>query len=105
MKMRDRLAVPWCRLLLTSVSGCARRGRCRDRRDLANPHLAQCITHGVHRQAHLVRTDRADAADAEGLDLRELAGIEDEAFVAHARIEFLERVSWIGGSMEGDDDG
>ena len=54
-----------------------------------NSHLGKRIPHGVHRVAHFVGADRADAADAERLDLSELARIEDEALVAHAIVELL----------------
>ena len=50
----------------------------------------------VHRGAHHVLVDRADAADAEGVDLGELAGVEDEALLAHAVVERLEVVVRVG---------
>ena len=43
------------------------------------PISRSVLGHGGHGLAHLVAADRADAADAEGLDLRQLAGVEDEA--------------------------
>src|SRR5438874_485844 len=79
-------------------------GRRGSRRHLPDAHLAQRIAHRVDRKAHLAGPDRADAAHAKRLDLRELARIENEALVAHALVEVLERVSRIRGSMEGDDD-
>src|SRR5215472_294758 len=71
---------------------------------LPDPRLAQSIAHRVHRVTHLGRPDCADAAHAERLDLRKLAGIENEALVADAVVELLEAVLRVGRSVEGDDD-
>src|SRR5258706_8007919 len=87
------------------VSGRAHRSRGGDgRRNLPDSHLAQRVAHGIDRVAHLVRADRADAADAKSLDLGELARIEDEALLPNAFVELLERILWIGRRVEGDDD-
>ena len=59
---------------------------------LGDAHLAQRVGHRVHRLLHLVAADRADAADAEGLDLRQLARVEDEAALLGAVVEALEVV-------------
>jgi hypothetical protein len=54
--------------------------------------------------AHLALPDRADAADAKGLQLRELARIKDESLVAYARVELLEFVVGIRRRVKGHDD-
>src|SRR5262245_25591833 len=66
--------------------------------------LAHRIADRIDRLLHLVGTDRADAADAERFDLRELARVEDEALVADAVVELLERVRRVDGRMERQDD-
>src|SRR5471032_1873507 len=69
-----------------------------------DPHLLQRLADRGGDVAHLVRVDGPDAADAERLDLRELAGIQDVAAGAHLLVEGLERVAGIRGRMEGHDD-
>ena len=54
--------------------------------------LGDGVGDGVHRGAHHVLIDRADAADAQRVDLRQFAGVEHEAFLPHAVIELLEVV-------------
>ena len=71
---------------------------------LPDAHLAQRVAHGVDRVPHFVGTDGADAADAERLDLRKLARIENEALVTDARVELLEVVRRVGRRMERQDD-
>src|SRR5215472_1807511 len=79
------------------------RGRDRRRRHLPDPHFAQRVAHGIDRVPHLRRADRADAADAKSLHLRELAGVEDETLVAHSVVELLEAVLGIRRCVEGHD--
>src|SRR5689334_9736580 len=91
------------------ASGPARRSRklCRPDRgrpDLADAEVRQGIAHRVDRMAHLGRPDGPDAANAEGLELRQLARVQDEAPVAHLVVERLERITRIRGRMKGDDD-
>src|SRR5262249_27811203 len=76
----------------------------RSGRDLPDAELAQAVAYRVDRVAHLLRSDRSDAADPKSLHLRELPRIEDETLVAYAFIEALEHVFGLGRSMEGDDD-
>src|SRR5262249_41454578 len=65
-------------------------------REFAHAHLLQRRGDGGHDIAHLVGIDRADAADAERLHLRELARIQDVAARAHLVVERLELVGAIG---------
>jgi hypothetical protein len=66
--------------------------------------LGDGVGDGVDRGAHHVLVDGADAADAQGVDLGELAGVEHEALLAHAVVELLEIVVRIRRRVEGDDD-
>ena len=50
-----------------------------NRRHLLDTHRCQRLFNRTDDIAHFVRIDRADAADAECFDLRQLARIEDEA--------------------------
>src|SRR5664280_1147858 len=75
------------------------------RRAAGDSHLAHRTGDGGDGLGHLRRPDRADAADAEGLLLRQLARIEDEAARLHRIVEGLEGVLRIGWRMEGQDDG
>src|SRR5689334_15599140 len=47
--------------------------------DVEHFHLAQHFANRGHGFAHFGRLDMADAADAEGFDLGQLAGVEDVA--------------------------
>src|SRR5471032_2578073 len=58
-----------------------------------DPHLLQRLADRGRDVAHLVRVDRADAADAERLDPRELARIQDVAPGTHLLVEGLERIA------------
>src|SRR5450631_2946978 len=75
------------------------------RRRALDPHFLQRLADGGGGVAQLVRVDRPDAADAEGLDPRELAGIQDVAARAHFLVERLERIRRVRGRVEGHDDG
>ena len=48
--------------------------------------------------------DRANATDAEGFDLGQFAGVEDETLGLDAFVEFLELVARVFRRVEGDDD-
>src|SRR5687767_9807240 len=62
--------------------------------------LGERVGDGMHRGADRVLVDRADAADAQRVDLRELARIQHEALLAHAVVEALEVVIRIARSEE-----
>src|SRR5262245_60527780 len=61
-------------------------------RAVGDTHLAQRVGNSGDRLPHLVAADRADAADAKGLELRQLAGVEDEAALLGRFVEALEVV-------------
>ena len=65
--------------------------------------LGDGVGDSVHRGAHHVLVDRADAADAQRVDLRQLAGVEHEALLPHAVVELLEVVARILRGVEGHD--
>ena len=69
-------------LLISDLCRCCR----------ADPHVLQGQAHGVHCLFHLIGTDGADAAYAEGLDLCQFTGVEDEATRARSGIKGLEVV-------------
>src|SRR5439155_20026057 len=77
----------------------------RTRSDLLDSQLVQCVAHRIDRVTHLIGADRADASDAEGFELSELAWIENEALVTDTIVECLEDVFRIRRSMKGDNDG
>src|SRR5688572_29800952 len=68
----------------------------------ADALLGHGVGDGVPRRAHRVLVDRADAADAQRVDLGQLPRVEHEAFGAHAVVELLELVARVGRGMEGD---
>ena len=72
--------------------------------DVQHFHFPQHLGHGIDGGLHAVGTDHADAADAEGLDLGQLARVKDEALGLDPLVEVLELVAGIGGGVEGDDD-
>src|SRR6266571_9400951 len=87
-----------------NIGGCGgRRLACR-----GNPHAypqrPQAVAHRVHRLAHFFRTDGADTSHAEGLELRELARIENETAASDFVVERLECVLRIRWRVEGNDD-
>src|SRR5450755_723982 len=105
----------WLPLLRTAVrAGCSGVGVVMDafsarrqwprstkvRRARGDAELAHRLGHCRHRLAHLARPDGADAADAKGFDLRQLARVEDEAARLHRLVERLELVVRIAGRME-----
>src|SRR5262249_8952933 len=53
---------------------------------------------------HVFGKKPSDVADAKEIDLAELAGIDDEPFVAEAAIEIHEGEFWIGGIVKRGDD-
>ena len=59
----------------------------------------------MHRLLHLHRVDGADAADAEGLNLRELTRVQDETVGLGRLVKATEIVARIGRRMKGHDDG
>src|SRR6478736_9458181 len=73
------------------------------RRDLADAQIRQGVAHRIDGVTHLVGPYRADAPDPEGFELRQLAGIENEALVAHLVVERLERIARVRRRMEGHD--
>lgn len=62
------------------------------------------LADGGDRLPHLRGVDVADAADAEGFHLGQLARIEDEALLPHALVEVGEAVARIARRVEGNDD-
>src|SRR5258706_1903006 len=74
------------------------------RLDPVDPHLLQCFRNPGNYVVHLVGIDRADASDAERLDLRELSRIQDVAARAHVLVEGLEVVRGIRRRVERHDD-
>src|SRR6185437_14147511 len=77
------------------------RGRVLDRRAIvgAHAHFVERVAHRMHGRTHFIGADRADATDAEGFHLSQLARIEDETLVADARVEVLEREARIAGRL------
>ena len=78
----------------------ATRRALRRRRDLRIPiaRIASPIACTAARMSD--GPDRADAADAERLELRQLARVQDEAAVAHLGVEALELVRRVGRRVE-----
>ena len=58
----------------------------------------------MHRLPHFVRTDGADAADAEGLGLGQLAWVENKTFIADQVVKSLELVAAAVRRVHGDND-
>src|ERR1035437_8506989 len=69
-----------------------------------NAHFVQRVAHRMNRQTHFLCTDGADATNPEGFRLRQLSGIQDEAFVTYPLIEILKVVLGICRCMDCDDD-
>src|SRR5271165_1262358 len=55
-----------------------------------NAHFTQGVGDGRDRLSRRVRTDRADTADAKGIDRRQLARVQNEAAFAHQSVELYE---------------
>lgn len=67
-------------------------------------HFPQHFGHGIHGGLHTVRADHANAADAEGFHLGQLARVKDEALGLDPLVEVLELIASIVRRMEGDYD-
>src|SRR5579862_898967 len=68
-------------------------------------HVREDLFYGLDRTADPARTELAHAADAEGLQTRELAWIKDVAALLHRIVEALEAIVRAVGRVERHDDG
>src|SRR5690242_9822077 len=78
--------------------------RCQCWAAVADPHLVENLAHRRQRALHVLRIEPADAAHAEGVRDRELAGIDHVAAILQPVVEGLEDEARIARHVEGDDD-